>query len=254
MFVPPADTYGRGGSYEEHVWFPHEQGFVERRVLQPAGRWSTRQSDRQPVDAVKVSAVMINMIPELVDSPVPTGLAGANSSTNDFCDSVVGGPTSTFLKNTGLIVCFAGDVTVGVSFPPTLLESGDVTVGVSSPADLGGDVAVGVSTPADLAGGVTIGVVPSAVAEVASSADIAEVASSADIAEVASSTNLAGDVTVGVTSSAFAEVASLADIAEYFDYDDSYPSVYGFGGPDNYELYSDLHGPHDCGGVLYTSG
>ena len=38
---------------------------------------------------------------------------------------------------------------------------------------------------------------------------------------------------------------------DYFDYDDpgdfdSYPSVYGFVGPDNYELHHDLHGPHDC--------
>ena len=75
-------------------------------------------------------------------------------------------------------------------------------------------VAVGVSSPAELAGGVTVGVVLSAIAEVASSADIAEVASSADLAEVASSPDLAGDVTVGVMSSAIAEVASLADLAE----------------------------------------
>ena len=53
--------------------------------------------------------------------------------------------------------------------------AGVVTVGVSTPADLAGDVTVGVSSPADLAGGVTVGVVPSAVAEVASSADLAGV-------------------------------------------------------------------------------
>ena len=82
---------------------------------------------------------MIDVIPEPVDSPVPTGLASANSSTNNtpplvwqmasednlsmeeevvadlkFCYSVVGGPTSMPLKIVGLIVDLAGDVTIGV--------------------------------------------------------------------------------------------------------------------------------------------
>ena len=80
----------------------------------------------------------------------------------NFCNYVVGGPTSAPLKSTGLIVDLAGNVTVGVSFP------------------------------AHLAGGVTVGTAPSAVAEVAPSADLAEVVSSID---------LAGDVTTGVASS-----------------------------------------------------
>ena len=71
----------------------------------------------------KWSAVMIDVIPEPVDIYVPTSLAGASSSINatpplvrrralednfsmdeavmadlDFCDSVVGGPTSTILR------------------------------------------------------------------------------------------------------------------------------------------------------------
>ena len=66
-----------------------------------------------------------------------------------FCNSVVGGPTSTLLKSTGWIVDLAGDVTIGVSSLAEL--AGDVTVGVSSPADLAGNVTVGVSFPADLA-------------------------------------------------------------------------------------------------------
>ena len=196
-----------------------------------------RQSDRQLVDAVKVSAEMIDMIPEPVNSHVPAGLAGANSSSNNasplvwqlaseddlsleevvvadlnFCNYVVGGPTSMFLKNTGFIVDLAGDVTVGVSSPVKL--AGDVTISVSSPVDLAGNITVGVSFPADLAGGVTVGVAPWAVAEVASSVDIAEVAPTADLAEVVSSTDLAGDVPAGVASSAVTEVASSADIAE----------------------------------------
>ena len=121
---------------------------------------------------------------------MPVGLASADDSTNrtprlvrqaalkddlsmqvevvadlDFRDSVVGGPTSTFLSSADGIVDLAGDVTVGVS----------------SSADLAGDVTVGVSSPADLAGGVTVGVTPSTVAEVASSADLAEVASSSTL-------------------------------------------------------------------------
>ena len=188
---------------------------------------------------VKVSAVLIDMIPEPVDSPVPIGLASANSSINnksplvrqmasednfymeevvvadlDICDYVVGGPTSTCLKSAGVIVDLAGGVTVGVS----------------SPADLAGDITVVVSSTADLAGGVTVGVVLSAVAEVPSSADIAEVAS-----------DVAGDVTVGVTSLAdpagvvttgvaFREECevpsgSVCDYDEYF-YDDDKPFLF----------------------------
>ena len=133
--------------------------------------------------------MLVDETPEPVDSPVPAGLAGADGGTNrmpplvcqavlanlDLCDSVVGGPTSTFLSSADGIVDLAGDVTVGVS------------------------------SPADLAGGVTIGVAPSAVAEVASSAVIAKAVSSAD---------LAADVTVGVAFLAVAGVASPADIAE----------------------------------------
>ena len=35
---------------------------------------------------------------------------------------------------------------------------------------------------------------------------------------------------------------------------DCYPSVYGFVGPDNYELYHDLHGPDDCGVYCVSRG
>ena len=114
----------------------------------------------------------------------------------NFCNSVVGGPTSTPLKSAGLIVDLAEDVTVGVS----------------SPADLAGSVTVGVLFPAYLAGGV--GAAPSAVAEVVSSSNIAEVVHSAALAELASSADLAGDVTASVASSAISEVASSADITE----------------------------------------
>ena len=76
---------------------------------------------------VKVSAILINVIPEPVDIPVPTGLTGAMNSANDTpplvrqmtseddlsaevvadskCrDNVVRGPTSTPLKIAGLTV------------------------------------------------------------------------------------------------------------------------------------------------------
>ena len=178
----PVDTYGRGSSCEEHVCLPLLQGLVERPVPRLAGIRSTRQSDRQPVDTVSVSAVMVEVAPDLVDSPVPAGLAGADSGTGstpllvrqvaweddlsmeeeavadlDICDSVVGGPTSTFLRSADMIVDLAGDVTVIVS------------------------------SPADLAGDVTVGVTSSAVAEVASSADLVEVAYSASLPEMSPS-------------------------------------------------------------------
>ena len=125
---------------------------------------------------------MIDMIPELVDIPVPTGFAGAKNSTNNmphlvrqmtseevvadskFRDAVVGGPTSTPLKIAGLIVYLAGDITVGLLSPADL--AGDVTVGVSFPANLAGDVTIHLSSLADLAGDVTV--------SVASPADLAD--------------------------------------------------------------------------------
>ena len=86
------------------------------------------------MNAVKVSAVLIDVILEQVDSPVPAGLTGANSSTNiapplvwqlaleddlslvevvvadlNLYNSVVGGPTSMPLRSAGLLTDFAGD-------------------------------------------------------------------------------------------------------------------------------------------------
>ena len=183
----------------------------------------------------------------------------------------------------------AGDVTIGVSSPTDL--AGDVTVGevapsadlaeVSSSADLAGDVITGVasSAVAEVASSADIAeVVSSAIAEVASSA-VAEVASSAVLAEAASSAEFAGEVTVGVTSLADparvvtagvafqeeCEVPSglVCDYDDYFDdehdYDDpgdfdTYPCVHGFVAPDNYELYHDLHGLHDCGVYCVSRG
>ena len=79
MSVPQADTYGRGAVMKSMFVFPQE--LVERQVPQPARRL-TRQSDRQPGDAVKVSAVMVDVTREPVYTPVPAGLAGADGSTN----------------------------------------------------------------------------------------------------------------------------------------------------------------------------
>ena len=223
-------------------------------MLQPAGSRATQQSDRQHVEAVKVSVVLVDVTPELVDSPVPTGLAGNDGETNRMpplvwqaaledglsmkeevvagVNYVVGGPTSTFLSSVDGIVDLAGDITVSMSSSADLAG---VTVGVTYPAD------AGVASPAYLAGGVTIGVAPLAYAGVASPADFAEVASSADLAGditigvlsvaklvggvtireaspanagVASPADLAGGVTVGVTFMADAEVVSPADLAE----------------------------------------
>ena len=78
---------------------------------------------------------MVEVTPQPVDSSVPAGLASADGNTNsmpflvwlvaseddlsmeeevvadlDFCDSVVGGPTSTFLRSADVIVDLAGDV------------------------------------------------------------------------------------------------------------------------------------------------
>ena len=46
--------------------------------------------------------------------------------------------------------------------------------------------------------------------------------------------------------------AQYDESPDYFDYDDpgdfySYPDVYGFIEPDDYELCHDIRGPDDCG-------
>ena len=58
-----------------NILLAHEP--VEERIPRPARRRLTCQSDRQLVNAVKVAAVLIDVIPGLVDNSVPTGLTGA---------------------------------------------------------------------------------------------------------------------------------------------------------------------------------
>ena len=53
-------------------------------VPRPACRRLTRQLDRQLVDAVKVYAVMIDVISEPVDNHVPTGLTGTMLSVDNM--------------------------------------------------------------------------------------------------------------------------------------------------------------------------
>ena len=228
------DTYGRGSGCEEHR-FACSRGLLSGQCIdqQAAGRHDM-QLDRQPVEAVKVSAVLVDVTPELVDSPVPAGIAGNDGGTKcmpllvrqtaledglsvneevmagvNYCDYMVGGPTSTFLSGADGIVDLAGDVTVSVSSLADHAEG--VTVGVTSPAD------AGVACLADIAGGVTLGVASLADAGVLSPADLAEVASSSDFSwditvGMLSPADLAGGVTVGVAPSAVAGVATPADL------------------------------------------
>ena len=136
-----------------------------------------------------------------------------------FCDTVVGGPTSTPLKIAGLTVYLAGDVTVGVASSSDL--SGDATVGVASSADLAGDVSVGVVSSADLAGVVTAGVT--------SSTDPDEVTTG-----VEPSITLDGEVTAGVAyMEEYAESDCVCDYDDYF-YDGQYDDR-----PDYYDYLDD---------------
>ena len=210
-FSLPEDTCGRGSGSEEHVRFSPIRGLVERPMLR-------QQSDGQHIGAVKVSAVLVDVSPELVEEPVPTDATGDDGDTKimsplvwqavlgndlsmkeevvpgvDCYDSVVGEPTSACLDSASGFVDLAGGVTIGMTSPADL--AGGVTVGVTSLAD------AGLASPADLAGGVTVGVAYLTVAGVASLAD----------AGVASLVDLAGGVTIGVTSLVGARVASLAD-------------------------------------------
>ena len=114
------DIHDRRETYDEYVYFPLAQDPVEQPLTRPACRRLTCQSDRELVDVVKVSAVLINVIPGLVDNHVPTGLTGATHSAckmpplvrqtmseevlsadekvvddSECWNDVVGGPTST---------------------------------------------------------------------------------------------------------------------------------------------------------------
>ena len=51
-------------------------------MSRPTGSRSTRQPNGQPVEAVNVSAVLVDVSPELVGSLVPAGLAGKDGETN----------------------------------------------------------------------------------------------------------------------------------------------------------------------------
>ena len=184
---------------------------VEQPVPRPARRWSARQTDRKLDGAVNVYTLMIDMIPEPVDIPVPTGFANAKKSigntpplvrqmmseadlsTDEVVvaypksrDTFVGEPTSTAPKIAGLTVNLAGDVTAGVASLAELAE--DVTASAGLTVNLAGDVTADVASSADLAKDVTAGV--------ASLADLAEVVT----AGVTPSVDPDGDVTAGVTS------------------------------------------------------
>ena len=159
--------------------------------------------DRKQGGAVKVSALAINVIPELVDVPVPTGFVGAKRGTRDMLP-LLGLRTSKdeLSANEGIVFNPTGDVTSGVASSADL--AGDVTVSVASSADLAGVITVGVASSADLAGDVTVGVGPRpTLLEISPSVWRPRAYLAGDVAVgVASSVNLAGDVTVGVASSA----------------------------------------------------
>ena len=73
------DTYGHRGGCVNHVFSPRLGGLLSG--LRPAGGRLTQQSDRQHIGVVKVSTVLVNVTPELVEEPVPIG------STHDDCDT-----------------------------------------------------------------------------------------------------------------------------------------------------------------------
>ena len=72
--VLPVDTHEHEGTYDEHVCVLLAHDPVEQPLPRPAHRRLASQLDRQLVDAVKISTVLIDVIPGLVDNPVPTGL------------------------------------------------------------------------------------------------------------------------------------------------------------------------------------
>ena len=78
--LPSAEAQDRLWTPDEHMYLPLAQEPVEQPVPRPTHRWSTRQTDRKLDGVVKASSLMIDVIPEPVDIPVPTGFAGAMKS------------------------------------------------------------------------------------------------------------------------------------------------------------------------------
>ena len=161
--------------------------------------------------------MLVAVAPEPVYSPVPAGLAGADGDTIGIpplvrqavlVDSLVIGPTSTFLSSADGIVDLADK---GAASTDEIVEVAS-DAGAASPAEIAEVAAdAGAASPAEIAevaadaGAAS----PTEFAEAASLADIAEAASLADIAEAASLADFAE-----VASSADDGVASLAAIAE----------------------------------------
>ena len=102
--------------------------------------------------------MLVDVIPELVEEPVPTSTTGDDGDTEymsplvwqavlgnglsmkeevvpsvDCYDSLVGEPTSAYLDSAGGFVDLAGGDTVGVTSPANLVRG--ITVGVTSLAD-----------------------------------------------------------------------------------------------------------------------
>ena len=170
----------------DHVCFPPTWGLLSCQCR------STQQSDGQHIGAVKVSTVLVDVTPEPVEEPVPTGTTGDDGDTKYMSppvwQTVFGSGRSVREEATPGVDCY--DSAVGEPTSACL----DSAVGL---VDLAGGVTVGVISLANLAGGVTIGVTAMAVAGVESLV-VAGVASLAD---------------AGVASLAVAGVASLADLA-----------------------------------------
>ena len=118
----------RGSGSEGQDCFPLMQGLVQRPVPRPDDDRPSGQSGRPQVEVVKVSAVLVDATLDLVDILALAGEAGADGGAGDrppfvrkaawadldYYDSMVGGPTFTFLDGAEGIVHLAGDAAVGV--------------------------------------------------------------------------------------------------------------------------------------------
>ena len=141
--------------------------FVERPVKPTAGQTggrSTQQYDRQHIGAVKVSAVLVDVTPELVEEPVPTSTTGDDGDTKymsppvwqtvlgsglsvreeaaagvDCYDSVVREPTSVLDSGVGF-VAVAGVASLAVAGVASMADAGEASLanaGVASPSMTG---------------------------------------------------------------------------------------------------------------------
>ena len=155
--VLPVDMDGRASGSEGQDCFPLPQGLAQR----PDDKQPTGQFGWPPVEAVKVSAVLVDTTLDLVDIPAPAGEAGADGDVDerlpfvweavwadlDFCDSMVGA-TSVVAEGASSAIAQVASSAIAEVASSAVVEvasSTDAEVASSAVAEVAPSVVAGVA-------------------------------------------------------------------------------------------------------------